>query len=555
MIRRLWAKIVSSASLAGTLLFGAPCAPAQTTQSASTCAPSGYAVGYANGIWTSRNDAERHVRLLRDTLGTTYNGQPLTVQLLYNSSAGKYSLQDLAETFEQRVNQIDPSHTLDAHWELFWEQLYGENTTANTISQFDPTLDQLFTLLQSAIKGTMITDLSYMVTSPPTESDNANNNTIADGWFANNKQILLIGHSQGNLFADEVYDHLTRQGYTANVKIVEIAPPDTVYRGGYALSDSDIVINGLRLAFGHVSENNIVGVPVSTLDLLGHSFENIYLNFMLIAGDGKSVGNHVQSTILTALAGLSAPRCVVVLTATPGDGKVTLTWPTLPSGDPANLYWSKSSSLSITDSDATQVANATSGVTVNGLQNGTPYYFLLSDVTTRGEYPTSTVASATPAASSTLTYNYVGGDFTDIQIPGAPYTGPEIAGHVTASVTFTGIPRNFTGIVTSGHIASLTISVNNSSAVPLTYPGTASGFPICINPNVGNLFTLQNGVITDWNVDVYEGTDSCALVAFEEIGTYSTAGTPPIYDSAYLSLTAQPERGRSGVKGTWTAAN
>ncbi len=88
------------------------------------------------------------------------------------------------------------------------------------------------------------------------------------------------------------------------------------------------------------------------------------------------------------------PAAPTGVTATAGDGQVTVAWTASPGATSYDLYWSTSSSVS--KSNGTKVTGATSGGAVTGLTNGTGYYFVVTAVNLGGES-----AESSPAASAT----------------------------------------------------------------------------------------------------------------------------------------------------------
>ena len=79
----------------------------------ATCSKS-YTVGFFNGVWNTRQQASDGKRELQDLIGPTHNNQPVNYETFYNhtgSTVGSNGLQDLAETFIQRADEIDKNST------------------------------------------------------------------------------------------------------------------------------------------------------------------------------------------------------------------------------------------------------------------------------------------------------------------------------------------------------------------------------------------------------------------------------------------------------------
>jgi hypothetical protein len=94
-----------------------------------------------------------------------------------------------------------------------------------------------------------------------------------------NSYILLLPHSQGNLYANQLYNYLTSTGNydSQQLRIFGIATPANEISGSgdYVTSSNDLVINGLRLITSILPSNITVNFSLS--DVLGHNLIDIYL--------------------------------------------------------------------------------------------------------------------------------------------------------------------------------------------------------------------------------------------------------------------------------------
>src|SRR5215469_6797021 len=85
------------------------------------------------------------------------------------------------------------------------------------------------------------------------------------------------------------------------------------------------------------------------------------------------------------------------LTATAGDKQVSLTWNAVGSAHSYAVYYATQSGVS--RGSGTKLSASSSGspnVTVTGLTNGTPYYFVVTALGDAGESSPSSEVSATP---------------------------------------------------------------------------------------------------------------------------------------------------------------
>ena len=173
---------------------------------ANTCATSGYTVVFVNGILVSEQDANNEMSALRTSLGSTYNGEHLTVRLGYNAShlsGGGDNIQSIAQAFGGSVSDFDLNTILN--------QIHSQVTT---------------------------------------------------------RKILLVGHSQGTYYTNEMYKYLVNNGVSKDsIAVYNIATPASFVAGGgeYVTSTNDKVINYVRSR----EVNGNVGLNLNTLGAVG----------------------------------------------------------------------------------------------------------------------------------------------------------------------------------------------------------------------------------------------------------------------------------------------
>ena len=113
-------------------------------------------------------------------------------------------------------------------------------------------------------------------------------------------------------------------------------------------------------------------------------------------GEGPP-STEVSATPTTAATVPAAPTGV---TATAGDGQVTISWPAVSGASSYNIYWA--TTTGVTPATGTLIANATSPYVQTGLTNGTTYYYAVTAVNSAGESNPSSEVSATPASAAVL---------------------------------------------------------------------------------------------------------------------------------------------------------
>lgn len=193
--------------------------PAFALAATPSCSAQGYTVVFVNGVFDTKIQARDNANALWFQLGHQYNSQDLTVRLGYNPShlAGAG---DLAESTAQ----------------LF----------STSISNFDLT--------------TILMQVYPEVTT---------------------RKLLLVGHSQGALYTNSMYDYLLSHGEPHEaVAVYNVASPATYTAGGgkYINSSGDTLLASLRALHFSLLPSNVDLTPANLNDAFpGHSFAGDYL--------------------------------------------------------------------------------------------------------------------------------------------------------------------------------------------------------------------------------------------------------------------------------------
>jgi hypothetical protein len=244
-------------------------------------------VGFFNGVWNTRDQADDGLRALKELIGLTYKNTELNYQNFYNqtgSNNGNTALQDIAEVFIQRGKELNG--VLGNRWEHFWELLTGRYTASNSLTGTLQSglgadglvLGQLLDATFNAMLGNILSWVSQLLSNPPTEADMASQLSKLNGLADEGNAFLLIAHSQGNLFVNPAYDGLRSSHPNTPAGVVHVAPASPTLRGDHLLADIDLVINGLRVQ-GLTSVPSVnINLPVSKSDASGHTLVGTYLD-------------------------------------------------------------------------------------------------------------------------------------------------------------------------------------------------------------------------------------------------------------------------------------
>lgn len=154
------------------------------------------------------------------------------------------------------------------------------------------------------------------------------------------KRVIIIAHSQGNLFANAAVTEVLNRAskYNNNIGIVGVANPAGVVVGSnqYVTADDDLVINALRFTHTVLPANidNDPGIFNDPRDIANHGFMLSYFASKLTADyniEGNSLLSRprIDEMFMALLSSLEYP------TSDLGDGaiKITLEWGAEPDVD------------------------------------------------------------------------------------------------------------------------------------------------------------------------------------------------------------------------------
>lgn len=294
---------------------------AQSAKPRNLCRDSGIIFAFFNGVQTTVGEAHRALNEFRRIHGDERgDGENIRYEVMYNYTDG---FEDFVETFEQRV--LEQEQILEGRYELALEIINGGGSWWEKLSEVASNLPQIRDDFMDWYRAAATSSLTSLTGNPPTIRNYAEHQSRLDTWIVEGKQILLVAHSQGNLFANSAYDYALGSTGASALKLVHIAPASPTTNGPHHLADKDLVINGLR-ATGTVVDNTDTipgylnrpaGLNGQT-DILGHGLLEIYLNPSI------ALGSAVVNTIEAELSSLQPPETEPE--AETGFFTATLTW-------------------------------------------------------------------------------------------------------------------------------------------------------------------------------------------------------------------------------------
>ena len=232
------------------------------------CDPTPYVVFHINGINTTADDAKMNRDEIKNSLPATLNGKRLKVHLAYNVTRGY--LTDLVDTYEQKKNEF-PGVT--------FAQFIAAFITATNLTETLPAASQaLLAYVRNYISNAMANSAYVSLNDIDLASIAADIRSEAQGG----QTVLLVPHSQGNLYANSAFAQLTNGPNalaSGSIGIMGVASPATFVagHGTYITSTNDLVIGGLRLQYPLTLPAN-TWVKASYFDPSGHNFVAVYMN-------------------------------------------------------------------------------------------------------------------------------------------------------------------------------------------------------------------------------------------------------------------------------------
>lgn len=271
------------------------------------CEKNGIGFGFFNGVQNTWLQADGARRKLEDIYGPiTPDGEPITYELFYNDTEG---FADFVETFEQRL--AEHGGLLAGRFELFFSATKGEGPWWNTLIAAVPMAKDVLSGFFDLFRAAVIRHLTSGLGDPDSVKVAERHKSQIGQWVGRQKGMLLMAHSQGNLFVNLAYAHALTLTDAGSVRVVHVAPASPTLSGPHALADKDLVINGLRLV-GAVAPNTdrIPGYAErppglnGERDLVGHGLLEIYLNPAL----PTAARTHEQVRVAFQELGSSAPK-------------------------------------------------------------------------------------------------------------------------------------------------------------------------------------------------------------------------------------------------------
>lgn len=303
---------------------------------ASLCQPKGYVIGFFNDESMLERSAKNQLERLKSIYGSTYNGESIKYELFYNT-ANTLDWQ-MYEVYAQKLEEL--GYKLGYNEGEFYDILFFILQGKDAVLSYDTVLESIkntaaqilleaFPILQNFVEDTVsFVNVAVGVIIAGRIQQEYNEVTIYDyqmhynrmvALLTEQRKIILVGHSQGNFFlnnvykesvgrSDAIYSHLK-----TSVGGVYVAPMTGILHGNYILNKQDVTVELFDASFGDVPKPNVDYVGG---DIGNHDFVKTYL---MQGSPGKSM---IISSVSNLLKGLETPPT----TGNEGLFTATLTW-------------------------------------------------------------------------------------------------------------------------------------------------------------------------------------------------------------------------------------
>ncbi|WP_143026583.1 YfaP family protein [Ferrimonas sediminum] len=289
-------------------------------------------VYFANGINTTLNEAQEVTALLlkvyQSPLEQAEENSTYHFKTAYNYSQGFVT--DVVQVFQQKLSEDPDGSIAYMVYDLLRSGLSNDEIRA-TVTVALTRGNLVAALLTDELLQELGDSLAEVAADAMADGDlvNTNHSRLYSDALINGRRVLVVAHSQGNLFTNTAIAATLNKHpqYADSINYYGVASPaaTTVNGADYVTADDDRVINLLRLTETVMAANidNDPGLLNDTRELLNHSFLSSYF-------DGRLPSRARINAAITALSEqLTYPEVIA------GEGAIraTLSWGDQPDVD------------------------------------------------------------------------------------------------------------------------------------------------------------------------------------------------------------------------------
>ncbi len=198
---------------------------------------------FVNGVDTKRSSANDSIEIVRDEFAKTgISEECLTFDVAYNTN--EIFFFDFLESGLQRAEEVEGR--IEVFWEFF---LRVKGAFGNSKSFYDKKITDLFNITNQAIQAG-----KYVPGDQLDEHLQAYRDVLANG-----QRVIMLGHSQGNLYVNSAWNQLSLLEQT-DVRVIAVATPSdhvgSIFSSDpYTTLHKDSLAASLFSAVGALSSN------------------------------------------------------------------------------------------------------------------------------------------------------------------------------------------------------------------------------------------------------------------------------------------------------------
>lgn len=255
----------------------------------NSCETDGYVIALQTGILSPATTTRRELNLIQSLIGPTFEGRPIRYIALQNTTAtnegAAFGVLDIAELLAQRARERSDLVEFRGRTEIHHRAAYSDERSLNTFERegdaaVDTTVSMYRAVLQNVLFDSAALNRTYEATLGRLEQVDLDANR-RDLYKQTQRGFapVIIGHSQGALFVNKLYDETVDEISNSSLKTYYIAPASQTTRGGgeYVLSPSDEILKLLEIDGGTLRPRGPnPGTPPGSIN--GHSLANAYLS-------------------------------------------------------------------------------------------------------------------------------------------------------------------------------------------------------------------------------------------------------------------------------------
>lgn len=236
-------------------------------RSGDGCEGGGYSVFYINGVGASQSAAEVSRAQLQALIGPQFEGERVAFRYLHNQT--HWYVRDVLEATLQLINE-----QIGGRLEFLFAILSGTNALLERlISLWEPSIPQLRSIV-GQIRATVLNRTATFVGQEVqlTEQQLANFSSEVYNRLSSGDRVLIVAHSQGNLFANEMIRRIRPTLTSESLGVVHIATPSSITYGSHVTYENDLVI---KIVPGSAAANFAVFDVIVTVSNDGRYVANL----------------------------------------------------------------------------------------------------------------------------------------------------------------------------------------------------------------------------------------------------------------------------------------